>query len=248
MTALSNSTPSLSGSPRVAAPGIPRIGRSPFTAGSNTTPMCGPASEAAGTAGGAASMASASQYVRAFINLLLMGRTDCAGAGRNRSGGCCGSAPSASSGGNRPTCGRCTGDSQYDDQLCRNAGSRCAGHSRGNVGLRNGRISRFSLIGSRHPHLQLALHGVGVETPGDGTPLSVGHRGQGTGTAGKGAASSLVREHENHRSARNGLVVLILDLDNGFPGRPLPDVVNGAVALHNHQIELTPFGLGRHHL
>ena len=87
-------------------------------------------------------------------------------------------------------------------------------------------------------HLELTLDVVWAKSSGYSPALSVSHDGQGMRTIGKNAASSLVRKQKDHGCSGDGLVVLILHLDDWLPGGALTNVVNGAVALHDNNIQL----------
>jgi len=75
-----------------------------------------------------------------------------------------------------------------------------------------------------------------------GAPGLVGHEFRSLGGACKRSSGPAVRRQhcKYHHRAGYGFVVFVLHLDNGFPGRALPDIVDGAFALDDHDAQPRP--------
>lgn len=124
------------------------------------------------------------------------------------------------------------------DQFGGNTGSGCPGSGTDGIRLADGSAGGLPLVRGSHTHLELTLDVVWAKSSGYSPALSVSHDGQGMRTIGKNAASSLVWKQKNYGRSGDGLVVLILHLDDWLPGGALTNVVDGAVAFHNDDIEL----------
>jgi hypothetical protein len=85
-------------------------------------------------------------------------------------------------------------------------------------------------------HLEGPLQTIWMESLGYGKTLLGGHDRQRLGSTGKCAACALRREREYNCGPTHRLVIFIFDTHDGLTRRPLPDIINGAFALHNHNV------------
>ncbi len=97
-----------------------------------------------------------------------------------------------------------------------------------------------------HMDLVLSLNVVGMEAVGHGAALAVGHHAQAVGAAGERTARALSGQGEDHRRSGDGLMVLILHLNDGLARGALADVVDRAVAFDDHDIQFGRGVLGVH--
>ena len=135
---------------------------------------------------------------------------------------------------------------QDDNQLGGNAGprGRCPGRTRRDA-LRNGRGSRQTVIASRYLDLELTLDVVQMDPMGYGAPLRIGDYREAVGAIGKGPARTAFGQQEEHRGAGHGLMVFVFHLHHRLARRALPDIVDGALALDDHQVQFMHRFLGK---
>src|SRR5262249_18558100 len=104
------------------------------------------------------------------------------------------------------------------------------------VGLGDRGDRYLTLEGGVDMNLHLSFDGVRAQSPGDGASLLIRRHGQSLRAIGEYAASPTAGKGEGHHGTRNRLVILVLDLDDRFPGSALADVVDGSVALDHQQV------------
>src|ERR1039458_5818492 len=179
------------------------------------------------------------------VMLFSMWRAHRSGACRDGGCGIGGRATAASVRGPVNAAGhRGAGDSQNRDQL---AG---AGRGRGSgagevIGLRDDGGKGRAAVRSRDMDLVLALGGIGLQSASYGAALCIGGHRKGVRATGEFPAGSAGGQLEEDEGAGHRPVVFVLHLDDGLTRGALADVVDGAVAFHNHEVELGNRGLSR---
>ena len=92
-------------------------------------------------------------------------------------------------------------------------------------------------------NLHLPRHLIRHHAAHRGLAIGVGEYRHALAAVGENAAGAVVGKEERDRDARYRLMIFVLHLHDGFSGRALADIVDGAFALENRDGEL--LGLGR---
>src|SRR5579871_461730 len=105
------------------------------------------------------------------------------------------------------------------------------------VGLRNCDGCLPPARGRIHPNLVVSCSLVGLQAGHSGPACAIGGDGSALRAARKSSSRPVIGKQEYHRRSRYWPVILVLHFDNRLPGGALLDVVDGAVAFHNHDVQ-----------
>jgi len=100
-------------------------------------------------------------------------------------------------------------------------------------------------VRGRDLDLVLALAGIRLQAAGHGAALRIRGDRERVRATGKFRAGSTGGRFEQDERARHWPVVVVLHFDNRLTRGALADIVDGAVAFHDHQVELGDGRLGR---
>jgi hypothetical protein len=146
-------------------------------------------------------------------------------------------AASTASRDNGPSRCRAASHQQNCEQLAGDGGATCRAGCCHGVRLGNGSVRGLPAIRSVNVDLVLSLDAIGLQPAAHRQPLGVGHDRESLNAAGKGSASALRRKQEHYRCPGDRLVIFILHTDDGIARRALANVIDGAFALNDHQVE-----------
>ena len=119
------------------------------------------------------------------------------------------------------------------------SGENSPGHSAGNhgIGLRDVSMAGSSLAGRSHFDLVLSLNFIWPKTARDRAPVLIGDESGGASALSEAGTGPVLGQFKEDRRAGNRLVVFVLHLHDGLAGSALLDVIDGPIALNDHDVE-----------